>query len=174
MTDRIKPIYGQGTFIVCSDGTVTQEVIFDYIDDDAYYWNLLSNEVEFNMELNNLMNNMQSFLDDEEVKINGKSVYPKVLGIDIGFRGSPNRPYIVFYISFKGELRSGINYYENIYDPEITEYDYCVTWIFVGGLKVIKADVGVAYDIVANGKILMFSMHKGSLTPGYERIEFLR
>lgn len=172
--NNIKPIYGQGTFVVCSDGTITQEIIFDYIDSNTYYWNLLSDELKFNMELNKLMNNMQSFLDNEEVKINGKIVYPKVIGIDIGFRGSPETPYIAFYISFKGELRRGINYYENIYEPEVVEYDYCVTWIFTGGLKVIKANVGVAYDIIADGRMLMFSMHKNSLTPGYERIEFLR
>lgn len=169
----IKPVYAQGTFIVCSNGVITQEVVFDYLDQELYYWNLLSNEEKFNEEVEVLATNMQSFLDKEEVKVNGRRVHPKVIGVDLGFRGFPDRPHITFYISFKGELRKGINYYEDFYEPEVVEYDYSVIWIFTGNLKVLRANVGVNYDILSDGRILMFSVSKGFLTPGYERIEFL-
>ncbi len=172
MSSAVRPLYGQGTFVVCENGYVTQEVIFDYIDKELYYWNLLGNEDKLNEELNRVANNMQSFIDEEIVKINGRKVYPKVSWVDLGFRGSENRPYIVFYINFKGDLRRGVNIYENIYEPEHVEYDYTVTWVFTGSLKVLGAYLGVEYDILADGKILTFSTYKGFNTPGYEKIEF--
>jgi len=169
----IKPIYGQGIFVVCRDGSITQQVIFDYVDSEGYYWSLMGDEKALNEELSRLMYNMQSFIDDETVKINGERVFPKVIGIDVGFRSSGSNPYITFYIAFKGNLRKGINIYEDYYEPEDVEYDYVVTWIFSGGLKVIRANVGFNYDITSGGSILMFSVPKGARTPGYERIEFL-
>ncbi|MCC6022622.1 MAG: hypothetical protein LM560_05865 [Desulfurococcaceae archaeon] len=172
MNDTVRPIYAQGTFIVCSDGNVTQEIIFDYLDKELYYWNLLSREEEFEKELDRLSLNMQSFLDEEVVRINGKRVFPKVVDVDIGFRGSEDRPYITFYIMFRGDLRRGVNVYEDTYEPEVSEYDYTVTWVFTGGLTVLRAYLGVNYDILADGKLLIFSVPKGFTTPGYEKIEF--
>jgi hypothetical protein len=115
---------------------------------------------------------MQSFLDEEIVRINGKRVFPKVVDVDIGFRGSEDRPYITFYIMFRGDLRRGVNVYEDTYEPEVSEYDYTVTWVFTGGLTVLRAYLGVNYDILADGKLLIFSVPKGFTTPGYEKIEF--
>jgi len=172
MSHEIKPLYGQGTFVVCENGYITQEVVFDYIDEGLHYWNLLSHEDRLNEELNSIVDNMQSFIDEEVVKINGKRVFPKINGVDLGFRGLESRPYIKFYISFKGELRRGMNVYEDLYEPEYVEYDYTVTWIFTGNLKVLRAYFGVEYDVLADGKIIIFSMPKGSNTPGYEKIEF--
>ncbi|MCS7107933.1 MAG: hypothetical protein RMH77_04190 [Sulfolobales archaeon] len=172
MNSSVRPIYGQGTFVVCENGDIIQEVIFDYVDDGLYYWGLLSNEEELDKELSKVVNNMQSFIDDEVVKINGRRVFPRVIGVDIGFRGFKSRPYITFYINFKGDLRSGVNVYEDTYESEYVDYDYTVTWVFTGSLKVLKAYLGVEYDVLAGGKILIFSISKGFNTPGYERIEF--
>ncbi|MEM1982231.1 MAG: hypothetical protein QW596_04705 [Sulfolobales archaeon] len=172
MIESIRPIYGQGTFVVCENGDVLQEVIFDYVDEELYYWRLMDSEEELNKELDKVVSNMQSFIDKEVVKINGKRVFPRVIGVDLGFRGFENRPYITFYITFKGSLRKGMNVYEDTYKPDSVEYDYTVTWIFTGNLKVLKAYLGVGYDVLADGRILTFSISKGFITPGYERIEF--
>lgn len=170
----VKPIYAHGMFVACSNGVIAQEVVFDYLDQGLYYWNLIADEGRFSRELEMLASNMQSFLNKEEVKINSRRVYPRVVGVDLGFRGSPDRPYVAFYITFRGDLRQGVNYYENIYESEVTEYDYSIVWLFTGGLKVLKANVGVDYDILSDGSILMFSVPKGFITPGYERIDFVK
>ncbi len=172
MNSTVKPIHAQGTFVVCENGYVTQEVIFDYVDEGLYYWNLLRDEDRLNEELSLAATNMQSFIDEEVVRINGRRVSPNVVGVDLGFRGSESRPYLTFHIIFKGDLRRGVNIYEDVYEPEYVEYDYTVTWIFTGNLRVLKAYLGVEYDILADGRILVFSAFKGFNTPGYEKIEF--
>ncbi|RLG63551.1 hypothetical protein DRN89_03525, partial [archaeon] len=62
----------------------------------------------------------------EEVYINDRVTEPTVEDIDIVFRGQLTHPSIVFFIRFSGELKKGINTYENKYASTIAEYDYDV------------------------------------------------
>ncbi|MEM4903513.1 MAG: hypothetical protein QXL28_00870, partial [Desulfurococcaceae archaeon] len=119
-----------------------------------------------------LAQNMQYFLDLEEVKINDKRTYPRVRDVEIGFRGDYNHPYITFFITFTGELRAGLNIYEDSYEPEIAEYDYKVYWVLPTKARIVRADLGVLYEVRENGRILEFSVEKGMEIRGYERIEF--
>lgn len=168
---RVRPTYGMGFFFVRETGLVEEVIVFDYYDPDEVYKLIVQNEEKLKEEKNTLAKNMQFYLDSEEVKINSKPVHPKVVGVDIGFRGSYKRPYIIFFIAFIGEFRRGVNTYEDWYEPEIAEYDYSAVWLFPTKARVLRADLGVPFTLI-DGRILMFSVSSGSQIRGYERIDF--
>ncbi len=153
-------------------GLIDQIVIFDYFDYDGFYWHLVKDHVKLSREIELLSSNMQYFLDKEEVFINGSRTYPRVVSTDLGFRGGPEYPYIVFYIVFRGELRDGVNVYENRYDEEIAEYDYTVSWFLPHNARVLKADFKVPYRVDCDGRVLSFTVFKGTRIGGRELIVF--
>lgn len=165
------PIYAHGFFNVCRDGSVTQLIIFEYLDPGMEYFKLVRSKRGYAKELATLRRNMQLFLDAEDVRINNERVYPRVVSVDIGFSGSKDRPYIKYLVRFKGKLINGDNIYEDSYESEVAEYDYVVTWVFPEGSSIIKVDVGYEYKVV-NNNILTFFVPEGSETPGYESIVF--
>lgn len=169
---RVKPIYAQGFFYVHESGLVDQLIVFDYEDPDRYYAELIKSKEKFAQEIENLWSNMQYYLDQEKVIINGEEALPTVINVDVGFRGRFENPYILFYIVFKGELRKGLNTYENYYEEEAAEYDYTVTWFFPLNAKVVKAEVNASYVLEANGRILFFKVRKGTKIGGREKIVF--
>lgn len=163
-------MYGQGLFIVDASGRVTQVVIFDYYDPRQYYARLVKSG-EIHDELDKLETNMQYFLDQERVLVNGVRVYPRVVGTTIGFRGDLTRPYIVFHIEFDFPVRPGRNRYEDYYEPETTEYDYEICWVFPPGWRVLSARLAVSYQIIAE-RILTALVSRGTRVGPYECIEF--
>jgi hypothetical protein len=165
----LKPIYAYGYFIVLPTGDFHQIIIYEYVDTEEEFARAL--ETRPDVELENMKNNMQSFLDEEVVKINGVVSKPKVVSVNAGFRGSLRRPFVEFLINFRGGLIKGDNVYENIYEPEITAYDYGVAWIFPPDFEVVEADVGVGYEVEPKN-VLRFSVRRGFKTPGYEKIVF--
>ncbi len=170
---EVKPIYAQGFFFV-GYGVISYYLVFDYSDPLGYYEVVTRDERLYEEEINKLWANMQEFLDEEEVLVNGVKVRPKVVMIDIGFRGSKRRPYITFAIRFKAPLRPGRNVYENKYAAETAEYDYVIYWIFPPGSRVIEVDMGPGdedWDIVGKNIVVIYG-YKGKRTGGYERIVF--
>ncbi|MEO3993415.1 MAG: hypothetical protein QN229_03810 [Desulfurococcaceae archaeon TW002] len=167
----MKPIYAYGYFIVSPAGDFHQIMIYEYVDIEEEFAQAL--KIRLDEELESMRNNMQSFLDEEIVKINGVVTKPKVVLVNAGFRGSLKRPYIEFLIHFRGDLTEGYNTYENIYESETTTYDYSVVWVFPPNFEVIEADVGVKYEIKPKN-VLRFSVKRGFKIPGYEKIVFRR
>jgi hypothetical protein len=168
----LTPIYGLGLFLVRETGLIEQVIIFDYHDPLEEYKSIVTNKQKLEEEKSLLMKNMQFFLDQEEVKINGKQVYPRVVDVEIGFKSDYKYPYIVFFIMFIGELRKGVNIYEDKYEPDIAEYDYRVYWFFPLKARVINADLDVPYSLINNGRVLLFTVNKNTKIKGYEKIEF--
>ena len=169
----VKPIYAQGFFFVGLN-YVSYYLVFDYIDPLEYYNTIRRDEKLFEEEVSKLWINMQQFLDEEEVKINNTHVSPKVVMIDIGFRNSKKRPYIIFTIRFKAPLRKGVNVYENRYESETIEYDYVAYWVFPPNTKILRVDMGSGgetWDVVGNNIIAIYGF-KGMRSGGYEYIEF--
>jgi len=153
---------------------ISYYLVFDYNDPYGYYDIVLRDEKLFNEEVSRLWANMQSFLDDEQVVVNSIRVRPKVNMIDIGFRGSKKKPYIVFCIRFRAPIKIGLNIYENKYEPEIVEYDYVAYWVFPPGSRIIKVDMGFGdeeWDIVGKNILAIYG-YRGKRTGGYEHIEF--
>lgn len=167
-----RPIYAQGFFIIHRHGLFNQIVVFDYYDPSNYYYKLIRSKDALIDEKKNLMDNMQYFLDQEKVLINGKESRPVVKDVEIGVRGRPDISYVIFNIEFYGELVRGMNVYENIYEEEEAEYEYIVQWIIPGQGRFIDADLGVAYELRSNSRILLFRVPKGTRVGGYEKIVF--
>lgn len=168
----LKPEYALGIFFVRETGLVEQIVVFDYYDENEEYKSIISDRRKLEDEKALLAKNMQSFLDAEEVRINGKPVYPRVIDVDIGFRTSYKYPYITYLIVFHGELKRGVNVYEDTYEPEVAEYNYRVYWIFPSKSRILRADLGVPYTLLDKARVLMFTVTAGTRIRGYERIEF--
>ncbi|RLE82568.1 MAG: hypothetical protein DRJ51_01010 [Thermoprotei archaeon] len=166
--EKVEPIHALGFFNLLRDGIVNQIVIFDYYDPGEYYWSKFqSHELEDELEI--ISENMQEFLDEEEVKINGEEVHPCVKEVDLIFRRK-KYPSIIFFIEFAGILRSGLNTYENRYGETVTEYDYEFYWIMPPDFRIREVLVDGDYNI--SGNILMVWVSKGSLIKGYEKIVF--
>ncbi len=168
----MKPVFGYGFFSVDLAGDVVESIIFEYIDNDCEYAELIKDPVKLREEIRILKRNMQDFLDEEVVKINGEETRPYVVKVTVGLAGSRYRPFINYIIKFHCDLKPGLNTYENYYEPETAEYDYIVTWVFPEGVRVLEADLGVGYEVGPNN-VLKFSVKKGFTLPGYEKISFL-
>jgi hypothetical protein len=166
------PKYAVGIFHVRESGLVEQLVIFNYYDQEEEYKSIVESDERIREEKALLTKNMQFYLDQEEVYINGERVYPRVVDVELGFQGDYKHPYILFLIVFRGNLKKGINIYEDRYEPEVVEYDYRVYWIFPPGVRVLSAQIGVPYRLLDKCRILVFDVKAGSKTSGYERIEF--
>ncbi|MEM4971138.1 MAG: hypothetical protein QXE01_07805 [Sulfolobales archaeon] len=165
----VTPIYASAFFNVSLDG-IRYVLIFDYIDPAGYYKRILSDKDLLKREVELVTSNMQSFLDEEEILINGGKVGAEILLADIGLRGEPSRAYISFIIEIRCRLKRGINIYENRYEREEFEYDYSAYWIFPRGSKIYEALLGGSVDIIGN--IVVVKGSKGDISPGYERIRF--
>ena len=166
------PIYGQGFFYMHENGLVDQIIVFDYWDPDRYYESVLNDPEKYEKEIEKLMTNMQYYLDREKVLINGREAPPRVTSVEIGLRGRPELAYIVFLIEFRGELKRGLNVYENIYEEEEAEYEYIVYWFFPEKARVVKAEIGVPYYVEGDGRILFFRVKPGTRVGGREAIYF--
>ncbi|WP_054857494.1 hypothetical protein [Vulcanisaeta sp. JCM 16159] len=166
------PIHAEGIFTMGVDGGVWENLIFEYLDKDHYYRDLLRNREGSLNELRTVMRNMQGFLDEETIKINDEIVRARVIDVSLGFRGSFDRPYLEFYIYFKGNLRKGINKYEDYYEEEITEYDYEIVWLFPPGFRIIEYEFAGEGSVMGGGNILRLIVRKGLKVGNYESITF--
>ena len=169
--ESVEPIHAYGFFSVSRSLEFNQIVIFEYIDYEGYYASLSKDMDRLSRELSKLAFNMQRYLDEEEVVINGERVKPRVIGVDLGFRGDPEEPYLVFFIRFKGKPREGENYYENVYDAEISEYPYEVYWVFPPGARVTAVECSGVSEIIGNN-IVVIRVEEGERIAGYEKIVF--
>ncbi len=152
------------------DGRVNQVVVFDYLDRAGYYAGLRGKRLL--EELDTVKRNMQGFLDEERVLINGEDAGPRVIDVRLGFRGDRIHPYLLITIVFRGSLRRGLNVYENIYEETVAEYDYEVIWVFPDSMRVVDAELDVPYTVIDDGRVLLFRVARGTRIGGYERIVF--
>lgn len=172
MSSEVTPVYALGLFFVRESGLFEQVIVFEYYDPTEEYKAIVADRKKLGEEKARLTRNMQYFLDQEDVRVNGKPAYPRVLDVEIGFRGDYKNPYITFFIAFTGEVKKGLNVYEDAYEPEVAEYSYRVYWVFPTKARAVKVDLGVSYTLLENGRVLAFSVEKGTKIRGYERIEF--
>ncbi len=168
---EVEPLHAIGLFTVTRRLEVYQVLVFEYYDPDQYYAQLMDDVEQLENELESLASSMQKFLDEEEVVLNGERVRPRVVGVDIGFKGTPEEPFVTFFIFFKGKPRRGLNYYENIYSGEEAEYPYAAYWFFPPGSKIAEVEVSGRSEII-NDNILVIRVEEGDRIAGYEKIVF--
>ncbi len=174
MSEEVSPIYAEGIHVLDVTGNVWLILIFEYRDPKTYYYTLARRDQERLLEeLETIMNNMQHFLDEEIIRINNERARPEVKDIILGFRGTPHRPYIEFYINFRGPLKPGVNRYDNFYEEEIAEYDYEILWIFPEGCRVLSYHIaGEGTVLGSTDNILVVHVRKGTRVGAHEWIEF--
>ncbi|MEL9990818.1 MAG: hypothetical protein QXP98_10575 [Thermoproteus sp.] len=165
MSEEVRPIFARAFFNMDPLGSVSQYMIFYYYDPKAYYAGLSRGALR--RELETIRANMQEFLDEEVISINGKRVEARVVHIDIGLI-TINYVYITFLIRFKGELREGLNVYEDIYEEEVAEYPYEFLWWLPG--RVVRAQM--AGDVRIEGNMVSVKVPAGVKVGGRETIEF--
>ncbi|ABL88448.1 conserved hypothetical protein [Pyrobaculum islandicum DSM 4184] len=171
MGEEITPVYAQGFYVV-NPGIVNMIIIFDYLDKGQYYYRLLKRGgEELSKEISTVWENMQRFMDEEVVRINGERVRPMINDVYIGLRGSPNRPYITFIGFFPAPLKSGENIYENYYEEEVAEYDYEAIWIFPQNVEIFEWHFGGNVE-TPEPYILRVYVEKGTNVGGREYIKF--
>jgi hypothetical protein len=89
--EEVVPVYAQGFYVV-SPGVVNMVIIFDYMDRGQHYAKLLRRGgEELEREVSTVWENMQRFMDEEIVRINGQRVRPLIHDVYIALRGSPTR-----------------------------------------------------------------------------------
>jgi hypothetical protein len=123
-------------------------------------------------ELRRIRRNMQGFIDEEVIMINGERVSAKVSDVFLGFRGSWSRPYLEIHVEFRGRLRRGLNIYEDLYEEEIAEYDYEILWIFPRRFRVI--DYEMAGEGSVRGNLLRVMVRRGIRVGGGPRGDKVR
>ncbi len=172
-SEAVTPVHAQGFFYV-GYRYIAYYIVFDYIDPMGYYDAVLRDEKLYEEETASLAYNMQELVDKEEVLVNGERVRPRVVLVDIGFRGRRDRVFIVFGLRFRAPLRPGRNIYENRYEQEPIEYNYEAYWVFPPGSRVLEVDMGPGnedWDIVGGNVVAIYG-RRGGKTGGYEKIVF--
>lgn len=167
----VEPIHAYGFFTVSENLEFNQIAVFEYLDYDRYYAGVSKNIERLNKELSELAYNMQAYLDGEEVVVNGERVRPLVIGASLGFKGNPEEPYLVFFIYFRGKPRKGVNYYENVYEAEVSEYPYEAYWVFPPNSKVSEVECSGVSEIIGD-RIVVMRVDEGERVTGYEKIIF--
>jgi len=171
-SEAVKPLHAHEFMFVSSDGVFNQILNFDYHDPFGFYHSLLKDEERYYAEMDKLIWNMQSLLDEEVVKVNGERCRPEVLTATLDFRGSENLPCITFFVQFKTSLRQGMNVYECFYKEEVAEYDYEVYWIFPSGFKIVDVNVSTEKDLVADNILILWA-RAGDNVGCYEKVAFV-
>ncbi len=167
----MKPVNGYGFFIVSKSGVFTHVIIFEYLDKELEYFTLIKDEDRKTEEIKTLRENMQEFLNEEDVRINDRESHMRVEDVEIGFAGSRHLPYIQYIVRFFGRLKKGVNAYEDSYIPERTTYKYSVAWLFPPSSEILEVDLGVP-SVTEKGNFLYVEVPKGTFLKGYEKIVF--
>jgi len=165
MSEKVKPIYASGVFTFSRNGKVTQYTIFYYEDPENYYASL--NKSSLDLELKNIKSNLQYFLDQETILINGEKSRARVIWAKLGLI-KVDLPFVEFIITFRGRLRRGSNEYVNYYEEEEAEYPYEVTWVMPGRIL----DIKIHGQVTINKNIVYVKVNRGTKVGGEEKITF--
>jgi hypothetical protein len=165
-----RPIYGQGFFHVSREA-IFYTIVFDYADEEMEYQRLLSGPPEaLRAEEERLRSEMQSLMDSERVIINGERVRPRVIAARAEVRGEPRRSTATFLVEMPWRPRTGVNVYEDFYEPDVAEYDYVVYWLMPPCASIRSYEMPGRVRI--EGRLLEVRVRAGTRVEGYESIAF--
>lgn len=147
-------------------------MVFEYVDRDEYYFELSKHRDLMTRELEEVRENMQRFLDDEIVRVNGIRVRPVVKYVELGFRGSRIRPFLLFVITFDAPIKLGENLYEDFYEESVAEYDYEFMWFLPTSSSVISYEFRGGETELVDENIIRVRVSRGAKVGNYEWIRF--
>jgi hypothetical protein len=166
-----EPIHADAFFTLDYSGRFTEILVFDYFDEERFYYKLIEDEEAYRKEMERLIDSMNYFLRQEEVYVNDERVDVEVSMINLEFRGAAELPSIIYIIEFIGKIRSGLNVYECRYESGVAEYDYEVYWVFPLNVEIVEANLSGEREIL-NKRLLISSVRKGEKYNGHEKIVF--
>jgi hypothetical protein len=170
MEAKVTPLFASSYFTISPALQIYQVVCYDYADPNGYYERILHDPVAFAKETEMLSNNMQEFLDAEEIFINGQRVEQEILHVDIGLRGAADIPFIKWVIFFQGQVQPGINSLASNVEKEVSEYDIEVLYLWPSETKIKEVITPMNYEI--RGPLLLVWSRKGDIVGGYEEVSF--
>ncbi|UCH04911.1 MAG: hypothetical protein JSW05_01785, partial [Candidatus Thorarchaeota archaeon] len=104
MSDMVEPVHADSFFSVSHSGEVHERLSFEYLDPEGYYRRIIRDDEMLRKEAEKLSVNMQTFLDQERVEINGRRVKSRVDYTDIFLKGSTEVVAILYLIDFGTEF----------------------------------------------------------------------
>ncbi len=169
-SDRVVPIHAEAFFSLSVDGEIHQRLCFEYHDPTGHYRGVLLDDALYSEEVTQLSDNMQRFLDEERIEINGTRVRPVISYTDIFLKGTTDVVAIVYLIDLRCRFQKTKNRVEFWSDEEIATYDYEILWRFPCGSSITNVETSLQYETL--GDILLLWAWKGDNVGGHEVIEF--
>jgi hypothetical protein len=170
LSDFVEPIHAHSFFSVSRTGEIHERLEYEYSDPEGYYRRIVRDDDLFRKEITNLATNMQFFLDEERVEINGERVRSEVVYTDIFLKGRSDVISVVYLIDFAGRFQGGANSIQTWLEEEDAPYDFEIIWRFPVGTRVLLVDSLLDYEIY-DGVIVLWAL-EGEHVGGYERMDF--
>jgi hypothetical protein len=170
LSELVEPVHADSFFSVSRTGEVHERLCFEYLDPEGYYRRVLRNENLQRKEIENLVDNMQYFLDLERVEINSARVRSRVDYCDIFLKGTTEVISVVYLIDFTGKFQVGVNKIETWLEEEEAPYDFEIIWRFPVGTHIKEIETIMDFEIY--GDLVTLWALEGEEVGGYERMEF--
>jgi hypothetical protein len=170
-SDLVEPIHADSFFSVSRSGEIHERLCFEYLDEEGYYRKAVQRQELLEPEIRKLSTNMQYFLDQERVEINGERVTSTVAYTDVFLKGASSVVAVVYLIDFSGRIKDGANAIETWLEEEIAPYDFEILWRFPVGTKVLEIETRLEHEIY--GDIISLWAYMGEDVGGHERMSFL-
>jgi hypothetical protein len=170
LSDSVEPIHADSFFSVSKTGEIHERLCYEYFDPERFYWKVVNDDDLLREEVQKIADNMQYYLDEERVEINGDQVKSQVKYADIFLKGKSDVVAILFLIDFAGQFNDDINRIETWLEEEEAPYDFEIIWRFPAGTELIEIDTLLDYEIYND--IVTLWAFSGQQVGGYERMEF--
>ncbi|MBD3350274.1 MAG: hypothetical protein GF364_02195 [Candidatus Lokiarchaeota archaeon] len=153
---QLSPIFANSVITITKSGAFHQVLTYDYSEPTGQYFKLVQLDDEFyEKEIENLSINMQNYMDSCVNKINDAYVKPEVIETEIDFKEEVF-PFYYWVITFKGELKEGINVYESTIEKDTLEYNISSIYILEKPLIPISVESTLNYDILKEQRIVKY------------------
>ena len=164
------PISAHADFFVNEKG-ITEILVYRYFDPKRTYEKIAEDRFRKIFELEKIKENLQYYLDLDEILINQEKKRMKVKSVSINFQNNEMEcPSLIFTINVKCSVKKGINFIEFLMMEEIAEYPFTISWHFPSNSEIVEVESVLDFKIEKN-KIHM-QASQGSKVGGYERIVF--
>jgi len=169
-SDLVEPLHAESFFSVSRSGEIHERLCFEYVDEGGYYRRVLTNDELLQEEILKLSTNMQRFLDEERVEINGERVRSHVSYTDIFLKGESNVVAVIYLIDFAGHFTGGRNVIETWLEEEMAPYDFEIIWRFPVGTSIGEIETKLGHEVY--GDIITLWSFEGEEVGGYEKMVF--
>ena len=170
LSELVEPVHADSFFSVSRIGEIHERLCYEYVDPEGYYRRVIRDETLLRREVEKLSGNMQYFLDQERVEINGERVKSQVDYCDIFLKGGTEVVSVIYLIDFAGRFQEGLNKIETWLEEEEAPYDFEIIWRFPIGTQIKEIQTTLDFEIY--GDLVTLWALEGDEVGGYERMEF--